>query len=122
MPLKVDIQTNINELDLTIESCSEIIEMLQDTYQNLRKEMYAYFLSIKSLFKALLLAGIPLFLFVLSRDDLFAYMIPLSIVFSMIFSIVNAEMITTQTRRQLLEQIKHYQQTKDKLMKSLSKV
>ena len=42
MPFKIDVQTNINDYELTLERCSEIITVLQETYQNIRKEMYAY--------------------------------------------------------------------------------
>ena len=40
MPIKIDIHANVNDYDLTIEKCSEIISILQDTYRNIRKEMY----------------------------------------------------------------------------------
>ena len=51
MPFKIDVQTNINDYELTLERCSEIITVLQETYQNIRKEMYAYFLGLRSLKK-----------------------------------------------------------------------
>lgn len=35
-----------NDYDLTIEKCSEIISILQDTYRNIRKEMYNHFLMV----------------------------------------------------------------------------
>ena len=47
MPIKIDIQTNIKDGELTIESCSQIITMLQDTYKNLRGEIYNHFLGMK---------------------------------------------------------------------------
>ena len=48
MPLKIEVQTNYNEHELTIESCSQIIDMLQQTYMNLRKEMYNHFLGFRT--------------------------------------------------------------------------
>ena len=39
MPIKIDIHANVNDYDLTIEKCSEIISILQDTYRNIRKEI-----------------------------------------------------------------------------------
>ena len=43
MSIKVDVRTNINDYELTLEKCSEIITLLQDTYQNIRNDMYARF-------------------------------------------------------------------------------
>ena len=53
MSIKVDVRTNINDYELTLEKCSEIITLLQDTYQNIRNDMYARFLSIRILIKTL---------------------------------------------------------------------
>lgn len=55
MPIKVDVHTNINDYELTIEKCSEIISALQETYQNLRKEMYNLFLGKRNLKKSIIL-------------------------------------------------------------------
>ena len=43
MPIKIDIQTNINDYELAIENCSQIISLLQETYKNIRKDIYNQF-------------------------------------------------------------------------------
>ena len=117
MPLKIDIQTNINDCELTIESCSQIISMLQETYKNIRKQMYNHFLSQKNLIRALVFAAILLALYLVSRDNFFIYMMPVSVVLSMITSIVSAEYLTSQSRKQIHEQIQHYIEKRNRLLK-----
>ena len=34
MPVKIDVQTNISDYELTVEKCSEIINVLQNSYKN----------------------------------------------------------------------------------------
>ena len=116
MPIKVDVRTNINDYDLTLEKCSEIISALQDTYQNLRKEMYNLFLGKKSLKKSIIFAIILFILYFLTEDMFFVYLMPISVVLSMITSIISAEYITSQTRKQIREQLQHYKEKRDRLL------
>lgn len=116
MPIKVDVRTNINDYELTLEKCSEIISALQDTYQNLRKEMYNLFLGKKSLKKSIIFAIILFILYFLTEDMFFVYLMPISVVLSMITSIISAEYITSQTRKQIREQLQHYKEKRDRLL------
>lgn len=117
MPIKIDVQTNINEYDLTIESCSEIIEMLQNSYKTIRKEMYNHFLSIKHLKKALIFVFILAFFYMITEDIFFIYFMPISVFLTMISSVISAEYLTSQTRKQISNQIEHFKKTKERLMR-----
>lgn len=117
MPIKVDIQTNFNDFDLTVESCSEIIASLQHTYTNIRQEMYSHFLSFKHLSRAILFAGILFLLYLFSEDFLFILLMPISVVISLIFSLVSAEYLTTQTRKIIHQQLEHYTKKREMLLK-----
>ncbi|WP_050636683.1 hypothetical protein [Candidatus Stoquefichus sp. SB1] len=116
MPIKVDVHTNINDYELTIEKCSEIISALQETYQNLRKEMYNLFLGKRNLKKSIIFAVILLILFYLTKDMFFVYLMPVSVLLAMITSIISAEYITSQTRKQILGQLQHYKEKRDRLL------
>lgn len=118
MPIKIDVQTNINEYDLTIESCSEIIEMLQNSYKTIRKEMYNHFLSIKHLKKALIFVFILAFFYMITEDIFFIYFMPISVLLTMISSVISAEYLTSQTRKQISNQIEHFKKTKERLMRN----
>lgn len=117
MPIKIDVQTNINEYDLTIESCSEIIEMLQNSYKTIRKEMYNHFLSMKHLKKALIFVFILAFFYMITEDIFFIYFMPISVLLTMISSVISAEYLTSQTRKQISNQIEHFKKTKERLMR-----
>lgn len=116
MPIKIDVHTNINDYDLTLEKCSEIITGLQDAYQNLRKEMYNFFLGKRSLRKSIIFAAVLFILYFLTEDMFFVYLMPLSVLLSMITSIISAEYITSQTRKQIREQLQHYKEKRDRLL------
>lgn len=117
MPLKIDIQTNYSEQNLTIESCSEIIELLQLTYSNIRKELYNYFLDIKHLKKAIFICLIPALLYLISQNHIFIYFIPISLLCILLLSIISAEYLTSLTRKQIKKQIQHLKETRDKLIR-----
>lgn len=116
MPIKVDIQTNINDNELTIESCSQIIMILQDAYKNLRGEMYNHFLGIHQLKKAVIVASVVDLIYMISQDIFFLYLVPVSILLSLIAGLISAEFLTTQTRKQILIQIEHFKKLRDKLV------
>ncbi len=116
MPIKFEIQTNINEYELTVETCSEIIKMLQETYKNMRKEMYNYFLGEKNLKRAVITASIILVLYLLTKDLFFIYLTPISVFIVLLTSVVSAEYLTSQSRKQLYQQIQLYKQKRIRLM------
>ncbi|MEG0366874.1 MAG: hypothetical protein RR585_08560 [Coprobacillus sp.] len=117
MPIKIDIQTNINDGELTIETCAQIITILQESYKNIRKDMYNHFLGKKNLYRSLIFAGIIFMFYFLSKDTFYIYLMPLSVIFAMISSIISAEYITSQTKKQIQNQIQHYIDKKNKLLK-----
>lgn len=117
LPIKIDVQTNITDGDLTIESCSQIIEILQDSYKAIRKEMYNHFLSIKHLKKELIFVSILAFLYIISKDMLYVYFMPISVLLAMLSGIISAEYITSQTRKQITNQIQHFREKREKLIR-----
>lgn len=117
LPIKIDVQTNITDGELTIESCSQIIEILQDSYKAIRKEMYNHFLSIKHLKKELIFVSILAFLYIISQDMLYVYFMPISVLLALISGIVSAEYITSQTRKQITNQIQLFREKREKLIR-----
>ncbi|KXU51911.1 hypothetical protein HMPREF3037_00536 [Candidatus Stoquefichus sp. KLE1796] len=116
MPIKIDIHANVNDYDLTIEKCSEIISILQDTYRNIRKEMYNHFLGMRSLKKAIIFAMILFVLYFLSDDFFFVYLMPISVILSLVSSIISAEYLTSQMKKQICQQLQHYKNKRDRLL------
>lgn len=117
MPVKIDIQTNIKDYDLTLETCSEIINVLQESYRSIRQEMYRHFLGSKHLKHAVIGAAISFVMYLLSEELIFIYAMPLIVISFMLCSIIMAEYITTQTRKQIAKQIKHFLKQKEILLK-----
>ncbi len=117
MQFKIDVRTNINDYELTTEKCSEIISLLQETYENIRKELYSQFLEIKSLKKSLIFVIILFGLYLLTGSMFLIYLMPVSVCLSLISSIISAEYLTTQTRKQIQEQLQHYIKKRELLMK-----
>lgn len=117
LPIKIDVQTNITDGELTIESCSQIIEILQDSYKAIRKEMYNHFLSIKHLKNELIFVSILAFLYIISQDMLYVYFMPISVLLAMLSGIISAEYITSQTRKQITNQIQLFREKREKLIK-----
>ena len=118
MPFKIDVQTNINNYELTLERCSEIITVLQETYQNIRKEMYAYFLGLRSLKKALLFVLVLFAFYFFTEDLFFLYLMPVSVGISMIFSMISAVYITSQSRKEIHHQLQHYIKKRETLLRN----
>jgi len=116
MPIKIDVKTNINDYDLTLEKCLQIITVLQDTYQNIRKEMYNHFLGVKKLIHALVTAMIVLVLYLITQDSLFLYLMPISVIIAMLTSILSAEYLISQTKKQIHIQLEHYINKRDHLL------
>ena len=117
MPIKIDIHTNINDHDLTSETCSEIINMLQNSYQSIRKDMYQHFLNYKHLNKSLIVVGILFLMSILFDSFTFIYLMPISVIVSMAISLISAEYLTNQSRKIIKQQLKHYKEKQASLMK-----
>jgi len=116
MPFKIDIQTNINEHELTIETCSQVIEMLQESYKNMRKEMYNHFLDMKHLNKALIVTCILAMLYLITDMVFFVYAMPVFILIAFVLSIISAEYLTTLIRKQIRNQISQLKKRKEYLI------
>lgn len=115
--MKIEIQTNIKDHDLTVESCSEIIQMLQLSYKSIRQQMYSQFLAMKHLKNALILAIISLVCYILSNDIIFLYAMPAIILLFMFSSIIMAEYLTSKTKKIISNQIKHFINQRELLIK-----
>lgn len=116
MPFKIDIQTNINEHELTIETCSQVIDMLQDSYNNMRKEMYNHFLGIHHLSKALIVTCLLAVFYLMTEEMFFIYAMPVFVLVAFVFSILSAEYLTTQVRKQIYNQIEQLKKKKEYLI------
>lgn len=119
MPLKVDIVTNFKEHDLTLESCIEMINILQESYQSIRQDMYTHFLAFKHLKNAVIVALISFLFYILSEVPFFLYAMPVIVVVFMIVSIIIAEYLTNKTREVINTQIQHFTKQKELLLKKL---
>lgn len=119
MPVKIDVHTNIKDYDLTLESCIEIIKVLQESYQSIRQELYSHFLGIKHLKHAIIAAVISFLGYLLTENLIFIYAMPVIVVIFMLSSIIIAEYLTTQTRKQIKIQIKHFVKQKELLLKQM---
>ena len=116
MAIKVDVRTNINDYELTLEKCSEIITLLQDTYQNIRNDMYARFLSTRILIKTLTVVAFLIILYLLTHSAFFLYSTPIFMIVALILAIGTAEYIVTKTRKEIVIQLKHYKKALEQLL------
>ena len=116
MAIKVDVRTNINDYELTLEKCSEIITLLQDTYQNIRNDMYAHFLSTRILIKTLTVVAFLIILYLLTHSAFFLYSTPIFMIVALILAIGTAEYIVTKTRKEIVIQLKHYKKAREQLL------
>lgn len=118
LPFKIDVQTNIQDGDLTIERCSQIIEILQNSYKTIRREMYNHFLGMKHLKKELIFVAILAMIYILTDEILFVYFMPISVFLAMVSAIISAEYLTSQTRKQIMNQIQHFREKKEMLIRN----
>ncbi len=118
LPFKIDVQTNIQDGDLTIETCSQIIEILQNSYKTIRREMYNHFLGMKHLKKELIFVAILAMIYILTDEILFVYFMPISVFLAMVSAIISAEYLTSQTRKQIMNQIQHFREKKEMLIRN----
>lgn len=42
MAFHIEIETNIDDASLDVESCEEVITFLENSYKNVRAEIYSY--------------------------------------------------------------------------------
>lgn len=119
MPIKIDVVTNIKDYDLTLESCIEMINILQESYRSIRQEMYHHFLGMRNLKHALIIAFISFLGYLLTEKIVFIYAMPIIVFVFMVGSIVIAEYLTTKTRQQIDKQIKHFIKKKELLLKQM---
>lgn len=119
MPIKVDIVTNFKDHDLTLESCIEMIKVLQESYKTVRQEMYQHFLGTKHLKHALIVALCAFLGYLLTDKIFFIYAMPIIVIIFMISSIVIAEYLTSKTREVIQSQINHFTKQKELLLKKL---
>lgn len=115
MSIKVDVRTNITDYELTLEKCSQIIILLQDTYRNIRNDMYAQLLGKKILFKTSFLAMIFICLYLFTKSVFFLYSTPVFVGMALVIAIISAEYLTTQTRKQIKIQLLHYKRAQRQL-------
>ena len=118
LPFKIDVQTNIQDGDLTIETCSQIIEILQNSYKTIRREMYNHFLGMKHLKKELIFVAILAMIYILTDEILFVYFMPISVFLAMVSAIISAEYLTSQTRKQIMNQVQHFREKKEMLIRN----
>ena len=116
MAIKVDVRTNINDYELTLEKCYEIIKLLQDTYQNIRNDMYARFLSTRILINTLTVVAFLIILYLLTHSAFFLYSTPIFMIVALILAIGTAEYIVTKTRKEIVIQLKHYKKAREQLL------
>lgn len=116
MPIHIDIQTNINDHEMTIETCSQIIDMLQNSYNHIRDEIYTHFFSMKHLSKVLSVVAVMAVLFFLTEERVFVYMMPITILITMIITFIGAEMLSKKIRSEIMQQIEHFKKLKNRLL------
>ncbi|HAD23077.1 MAG TPA: hypothetical protein DIC33_04060 [Kandleria vitulina] len=123
MPFKIDIQTNIDEKNLDIETCKNLIRSLEETYKNTRTEIYSHFLGMKSMRLALMLAATSLFFYFMTTMPFFLYGAFGSVLLIMIASLLLAETTSKIIRKQVKMKIEQFRETLDRLqrMKELKK-
>ena len=54
MAFHIEIETNIDDASLDVESCEEVITFLENSYKNVRAEIYSYCLGMRTLKYALI--------------------------------------------------------------------
>ena len=47
MAFHIEIETNIDDASLDVESCEEVITFLENSYNNVRAEIYSYCLGMR---------------------------------------------------------------------------
>ena len=98
MPFQVEIKSNFDDHELSIEDCSMIIEDLQRMYSTIKSDFYTKFFNIKKLSKELVFVGILFVLYILTKELFFIYLMPISILIIMIFGCITIELTSKQIK------------------------
>lgn len=115
--MKIDIVTNFDEHELTIETCSELIKMLEMSYKTIREDFYIKFFDLKHLRHVLMICILSLFCYFLSENVIFIYILPIIFAGFMIISMLIAEYLTNKTRKVINLEIEKLIKRKEYLSK-----
>lgn len=80
--------------------------------------MYNHFLGMKHLKKELIFVAILAMIYILTDEILFVYFMPISVFLAMVSAIISAEYLTSQTRKQIMNQIQHFREKKEMLIRN----
>lgn len=105
MALQVHIDTNIDDHLNNVDDCKEAIAALKDMISTIRIDMYGHYLGLKTLLLPVIISLILLTLFIISENNVFLYVMPLPVVFTMLLSITLAERVSSLIRKELNHKI-----------------
>ena len=91
MAFHIEIETNIDDASLDVESCEEVITFLENSYKNVRAEIYSYCLGMRTLRYALISIVVLGILFFISHSKLFLFGMPIVTLLIMLGTISLAE-------------------------------
>lgn len=114
--MKVHLESNINDNELTVESCSEIIDALSESLANVRDIFYSKLLGFSNLKKALIAVGIVLLLYLLTENIIFIYMAPIILLGFFIASIITAQYLTNKTKKAIILEIQKIKAKRESLL------
>lgn len=91
MAFHIEIETNIDDASLDVESCEEVITFLENSYNNVRAEIYSYCLGMRTLRYALISIVVLGVLFFISHSKLFLFGMPIVTLLIMLGTLSLAE-------------------------------
>ena len=120
MAFHIEIETNIDDASLDVESCEEVITFLENSYENVRAEIYSYCLGMRTLRYALISIVVLGILFFISHSKLFLFGMPIVTLMIMLGTISLAESTSVAVKKQVKEKIEYYKR-RLKLLKECKK-
>ena len=109
MAFHIEIETNIDDASLDVESCEEVITFLENSYKNVRAEIYSYCLGMRTLrYAAALISIVLVYLFFISHSKLFLFGMPIVTLLIMLGTISLAESTSVAVKKQVKEKIEYY--------------
>lgn len=108
MAFHIEIETNIDDASLDVESCEEVITFLENSYENVRAEIYSYCLGMRTLRYALISIIVLGILFFISHSKLFLFGMPIVTLLIMLGTISLAESTSVAVKKQVKEKIEYY--------------
>lgn len=108
MAFHIEIETNIDDASLDVESCEEVITFLENSYKNVRAEIYSYCLGMRTLRYALISIVVLGILFFISYSKLFLFGMPIVTLLIMLGTISLAESTSVAVKKQVKEKIEYY--------------